>query len=90
MRLQGCCGGVESGTVLATQAGPALAEAIVQPQPVAALIQALVPTGEVQLSATPEAQWLAGWLPLPEAAGTAPSPRPLPQARLRLGRAIER
>ncbi|MGO8690306.1 MAG: hypothetical protein ACLQLG_11790 [Thermoguttaceae bacterium] len=90
VRLQGCCRGVEAGTVLTTRTGPLLAEPIAERQPVAALIQALVPAAEVQLSATAQAEWLARWLPLPEAAATAAPPPALPQARLRLGRPLER
>ena len=89
VRLQGCCRGVEAGTVLTTRSGPLLAEPIAERQPVAALIQALVPAAEVQVPATPEAEWLARWLPLPEAAAGA-APPALPQARLRLGRPLDR
>ncbi len=32
------------------------------------------PRGEVQVPATPEAEWLARWLPLPEAAASRPRP----------------
>jgi hypothetical protein len=90
VRLRGCCGGVESGTVLSGRSGPLLAEPIAQPQPVAALIQALIPAAEVQVPATPLGEWLARRLPLAEAAATGPTPPPLPQARLRLGRTIPR
>ena len=60
-------------------AAPLLAEPIAQPQPVAALIQALVPAGVVQVPATPQADWLARWLPLPEADRTGSPPPALPQ-----------
>jgi hypothetical protein len=54
---------VAGGQVVMTQ--PAA-----QPQPVAALIQAIAPANEVPLPATRQAGWLARLLPLPDAAGS--------------------
>ncbi len=90
LRLQGRCTGVEAGTVLADRAAPLLAEPISQPQPVAALVQALVPASLVQVPATTQADWLARWLPLPETDRTGSPPPALPQPALRLGRAVQR
>ena len=90
VRLQGCCGGVEAGTVLATRTGPLLAEPIAEPQPVAALIQALVPAAEAQVPATP-AGGVAGPLAAVARGGRhCRTPPALPPARLRLGRALDR
>jgi hypothetical protein len=90
LRMQGCCTGVEAGTVLADRAAPLLAEPIAQPQPLAALVQALAPASLVQLPATPQADWLARWLPVPQADRSGNPPPALPQPSLRLGRALQR
>ncbi len=45
-----------------------LTEPVAQPQPVAALIQALVPVNEVPVPATRQTGWLARLLPTPDAA----------------------
>ena len=89
LRLHGGCTGAATGAVLAGPGGPLLAEPVAQPQPLAALIQVLVPASQFQVPATPQTGWLARWLPLPEAAA-ADTPPAAPQAHLRLGRAIER
>ena len=73
LRLHGGCTGAATGEVLAGQF-VLLAEPVAQPQPLAALIQALVPAGQFQVPATPQSGWLARWLPLPEAAAAADSP----------------
>ena len=44
-----------------------LTEPASQPQPVAALIQALVPASEVPVPATRQTGWLARLLPIPDA-----------------------
>jgi hypothetical protein len=47
-----------------------LSQPAVRPQPVAALIQALVPGGEISIPATRQTGWLARLLPVPDAVRT--------------------
>ena len=86
LRLHGGCTGATTGAVLSGPGVPLLAEPVAQPQPLAALIQALVPASQFQVPATPQTGWLARWLPLPEAAARPDTPPAPPQAHLRLGR----
>ena len=65
LRLHGRCDAAAAGTVLADDRGALLAEPMVQPQPVAALIQTLAPGAETTLPMTREADWLSQRLPAP-------------------------
>jgi len=65
--LRGLCRGMAPGTMLADRYGPLLGEPASQPQPVAALLQALVPGSAVRVPATSETDWLMRRLPLPKA-----------------------
>jgi hypothetical protein len=65
--IAGHCADVP-GAVAVAGGRALLTEPVVQPQPVAALIQALVPAGEVPIPATRQTGWLARLLPIPDAA----------------------
>jgi len=64
---RGACLPAGSAAILVGRYGILLREPIRQPVPVAALVQALVPTGEVQVPATRETNWLLSRLPVPRA-----------------------
>ncbi len=67
--IAGHCANIASAVAVA--GGRAiLTEPASQPQPVAALIQALVPGNEVPVPATRQTGWLARLLPIPDAAKT--------------------
>jgi hypothetical protein len=87
LRLQGLCESTVQGTVLASERGVLLSEPILQPQPVAAVIQTLAPGIETTLPMTREAEWLARRLPAPQPA-TPPLDAALDSPRLRFGRSI--
>jgi hypothetical protein len=55
------------GAVAVAGGRAVLTEPATQPQPVAALIQALVPAGEMPIPATRQTGWLARLLPMPDA-----------------------
>ncbi len=65
--IAGQCGGVP-GAVAVAGGRVLLKEPANQPQPVAALIRALVPVNEVPIPATRQTGWLARLLPTPDAA----------------------
>jgi hypothetical protein len=64
LELRGLIG---SGVILADHYGPLLGQPEWQPQPLAALVRALVPPSDSQVPATRQADALLGSLPLPEA-----------------------
>jgi hypothetical protein len=65
--IAGQCAGMP-GAVAVADGRAILTEPASQPQPVAALIQALVPVNEVPIPATRKTGWLARLLPIPDAA----------------------
>ena len=67
--LAGRCANMP-GAVAVAGGSVLLSEPAAQPQPVAALIQALVPAREVPVPATRQAAWLQCLLPIPNAATT--------------------
>jgi hypothetical protein len=81
--LQGRCGNTQPGTLLTWGQRPILGEPLVQPRPVAALIQALVPHSEQLVPATRETDWLTRYLPVPRAVSAAGSPATAGHSRLR-------
>jgi len=83
LRLRGQCPSAPAGTILVDRYGRFLGEPA-GPLPVAALVQALIPSGEVRVSATRQTDWLMRRLPLPEAAVAVRADAPLSGARLGL------
>jgi len=69
LTLRGQCGQGRPGTLLTARGEALLGESPAQPQPVAALLRALVPRGDVQVPATRQTEWLSRHLPLPSARG---------------------
>jgi hypothetical protein len=67
--IAGRCEGLP-GAVAVVGGRAILSEPAAQPQPVAALIQALVPASEIPVPATRQTGWLARLLPVPDAAKT--------------------
>lgn len=67
LRLHGCCAGPVDGAVLCDHRGPLLLEPLLQPQPLAAVVQVLAPGEEAPLPMSRRAQGLARLLPLPDA-----------------------
>mgnify|MGYP005837932255 CR=1 FL=1 len=67
LRLHGCCAGAAPGALLCDHRGPLLLEPVLQPQPLAAVVQVLVPGDEAPLPVSRRAQSLARLLPLPDA-----------------------
>ncbi len=65
LSIQGRCRAAGLGTVLVDRHSRLLSEPVFQPQPVAALLQTLVPANEVQVPATRQTDWLMRHLPLP-------------------------
>ncbi len=74
LRLSGRCPHAEGGAVLVDRYGRLLGEPDHQPQPVAALLAALVPGSAVQVPATAQTDWLMRYLPLPEVGPLAARP----------------
>ena len=90
LTLRGRCPGGRPGAILVDRQGRWLGEPVLQPLPVVALLQTLVPASHVQVPATRQTDWLMRHLPLPAVVmpeGTGPV---LPQARLRPGRTVEK
>jgi len=83
LTLQGRCPAAPPGTILVDRYGRFLGEPA-GPLPVAALLQTLVPTGEVRVPATRQTDWLMRYLPVPSATVAAPSESPLSDARFGL------
>jgi hypothetical protein len=81
LQLRGECPPPGSGAVLVSRDGLLLREPMVQPVPIAAVLQALVPTAHVQVPATRETDWLVRRLPVPHASAAriAEAPSPVPQ-----------
>lgn len=67
LRLEGRCSSAGPRTLLAGVEPWQVAEPVVQPLPVAALVRALSPDLPAEVPATPESAWLLRHLPLPEA-----------------------
>jgi hypothetical protein len=67
LRLRGMCGTAEPGTILSDGRNRLLGEPPRGSQPVAALVQALVPQSVVQVPACRQADWLLHHLPVPDA-----------------------
>jgi hypothetical protein len=89
LSLNGLCQGAEPGTLLMAGRARVLGEPS-RPQPVAALIRALVPASDVQLPAGRQSDWLARRLPVLDAAPSLlPSPA-LPRAEPRAKGAAEK
>ena len=65
LELRGECAPTGSTAILVGRYGTLLGEPIRQPVPVAALVQALVPAGEVQVPVTRQTDWLIRRLPMP-------------------------
>jgi hypothetical protein len=84
LRLEGRCTGTAPGTVLADDRGRLLGSPAVQPQPVVALIQTLVPANEIQVPATRQTDWLARRLPVPDVLPPRNARADLPHAQLQL------
>ena len=63
LQLRGQCPGARPGAVVTSRYGPLLVESISHPQPVAALVGALVPPGEILVPAAGQAEWLISHLP---------------------------
>lgn len=67
IHVRGRCSQSPPGTVLLAGSQPLLGESKTQPLPVAALIWTLAPAGEAQIPANRQTNWLAQYLPVPEA-----------------------
>ncbi|MFZ5832053.1 MAG: hypothetical protein ACOY3P_18365 [Planctomycetota bacterium] len=78
LHLQGRCAGGEPGVILIDRLGGALVEPILQPQPVAALVQAISPPAPTMIPASEEVEPLARWLPLSRGA-VEPAPAEVSQ-----------
>jgi hypothetical protein len=90
VRLQGRSLAGGQGTILADAGGRLLGEPALQRQPVAALLQTLVPQSEVQVPATRQSDWLMRHLPLPRVVPPPGTEMALPHAQLRLGPAVRK
>jgi len=66
LELRGECVPTGSAAILVGRYGTLLGEPIRQPVPVAALVQTLVPDGEVQVPVTRQTDWLMRRLPIPD------------------------
>ena len=55
--------------ILADTDGPLLSEPVTQPQPVSALLHALIPESRSQVLPSEQTQWLSRWLPLSNPVG---------------------
>lgn len=82
IQLHGRCRRAGLDAILVDRSSRLLSEPVFQPQPVAALLQALVPTGGPQVSATRQTEWLMRHLPVPGVAAAQRSAAALPEARL--------
>ena len=79
--LRGQCGSENSHAILVDRYTVLLGDPAFQPQPIAAVVQTLVPSGGLPVPVTPQTDWLLRHLPLPESpAAQAPDPA-LPSAR---------
>lgn len=87
LQLQGRCRAAGLGAILVDRRSRLLSQPVFQPQPVVALLQALVPASEVQVPATRQTDWLMRHLPVPQVIRPEEAKSALPHARLRLGRA---
>ncbi len=83
LRLRGRCPAAEQGTILSGEAGNRLLGEPLGPQPVAALVQTLVPSSVVQVPASRQTDWLLRHLPVPEATLLPGEENVPPQARLK-------
>jgi len=90
LRLQGRCATGDPGTILSDGRQRLLGEPLLQPQPVVALLQTLVPASEVQVPATRQTDWLVRHLPVPRVVPPQGTENVAPYPRLRLGRAVEK
>ena len=90
LRLQGRCATGDPGTVLSDGRRRLLGEPLVQPQPVVAVLQTLLPASEVQVPATRQTDWLVRHLPVPRVVPPRDAEHVAPYPRLRLGRAVEK
>ncbi len=86
LHLQGGRAPSAPGAILMGRQGWLLGEPTRQPQPVVALLRALVPASEVRVPATRQTAWLIGHLPVPQITTPPDAEATPPQARLRLGR----
>ncbi len=84
LRLRGRCADAEPGTILSDGRRRLLGESPQQPQPVAALVQTLVPQSAVQVPASRQTDWLLRHLPVPEVIPPAGAESAPPLARPRL------
>ena len=89
LRLRGLCTTAEPGTILSDGRNRLLGEPPRGSQPVAALVQALVPESVVQVPACRQADWLLHHLPVPEAVPPG-GEAVLPTARLHLPDQLQR
>ncbi len=85
LRLQGRCAMPSPGAILVDRRGRLLSEPRLQPQPVVALLQMLVPHSEVQVPATCQTDRLMRRLPVPQIVRPTGVEPIAPRARLRLG-----
>ena len=86
LRLQGRCSAGGTDAILVDRRSRLLGAPLLQPQPVVALLQALVPASEVQVPATRQTDWLMRHLPVPQVIRPEIPEGTLPTARVRLGR----
>ncbi len=87
LTVRGVCTDTSPGAILTHGGRRLLGEPRMQPQPVVALLQTLVPANEVQVPATRQSDWLMRHLPVPEVR-LSQQTATAPEARLRLGRAV--
>ncbi|NQT16103.1 MAG: hypothetical protein HQ582_25325 [Planctomycetes bacterium] len=81
LQLWGKCPPTDSGTILVGRFGTLLGEPYDQPVPIAALLQALAPTDQLQVPATRPTGWLISRLPVPQADAARTASASEPAAR---------
>lgn len=84
LRLRGHCANSEPGTILSDGRNRLLGEPSPEPQPVAALVQTLVPRSVLQVPASRQTDWLLHHLPVPHVLSSPGVETVPPTARLRL------
>jgi hypothetical protein len=90
LRLQGRCASSAPGTILSDGRNRLLGEPTVFSQPVAALLQMLVPQSDVQVPAARQTEWLAGHLPVSRAVSPQSPESTARNPRLRLDGTAEK
>ena len=84
LRLRGLCGTAEPGTILSDGRNRLLGESSRGSQPMAALVQTLVPQSVVQVPASRQTDWLLRHLPVPDVLAPPGAENTMPTARVHL------